>query len=67
MFNPSGSLRMGWDMGVLAPLLFYLLLALPFRLTFANEPVCYTGIYWFEMFIEAAFIIDIPMSELCSM
>lgn len=63
MIDPTKAFRITWDIGVLMPFLIYLLFSMPFRLCFQNDPVCYTGIYWFELTIEVAFIVDIGFSK----
>ena len=48
MINPKNSFRMTWDLAVLLPLLLYLTIMMPFRLCFVNDPVQFSGIYYFE-------------------
>jgi hypothetical protein len=52
MVNPSGSLRVLWDLGVIMPILLYLTIMLPFRICFDNEPVNGTPMFWVEIAIE---------------
>ena len=59
MINPKNAFRMGWDLGVVMPLLVYLTIVMPFRLTFENEAPLFTPIYWWEFLIDMLFIIDI--------
>jgi len=44
------------------PLLLYLAVVLPFRLTFENEAKIFTFVYWFEFMIDMIFIVDIPLN-----
>eukprot|EP00614_Pseudopedinella_elastica_P009557 CAMPEP_0172607538 /NCGR_PEP_ID=MMETSP1068-20121228/27690_1 /TAXON_ID=35684 /ORGANISM="Pseudopedinella elastica, Strain CCMP716" /LENGTH=935 /DNA_ID=CAMNT_0013410567 /DNA_START=183 /DNA_END=2990 /DNA_ORIENTATION=- len=62
MINPSGPFRMTWDLGVVAPLLLYLTVAVPFRLSFENDPPLYSGMYWFEFSFEMIFLVDIALN-----
>ena len=62
MINPKGGFRMSWDLGVLLPFLVYLTIVMPFRLTFVNEAVQFSGIYWFEFLIDMVFIADIALN-----
>ena len=59
MINPRNPFRMTWDLAVLLPFLLYLTIVMPFRLCFANEPILFTPIYWFEFLIDMVFIVDI--------
>jgi hypothetical protein len=59
MINPKKPFRMSWDLLVLMPLLMYLLVSLPFRLCFVNEPSLRSGMFFFELSIEMIFIVDI--------
>ena len=52
MVNPTKPFRMCWDLGLVAPLLLYLTVMMPYRLCFANEPMLNTPSYWFEASIE---------------
>jgi len=45
-------LRVFWDLGVILPIILYLCFILPFRLSFDNEPVFGTKMYWFEFMID---------------
>lgn len=62
MINPKKPFRMGWDMLILMPLLMYLLVSLPFRLCFQNEPDLGSGMFYFELMIEIIFIVDIGLN-----
>ena len=62
MLNPKNSTRMTWDLAIIAPLLLYLAIFLPFRLCFDNEPAVGTPEYWFEFMIDMVFIFDILLS-----
>jgi len=44
------------------PLLVYLAIVLPFRLTFANEAPQFSSVYWFEFIIDMLFILDIILN-----
>ena len=44
--------KLSWDLLVLLPMLLYLAVIMPFRLTFANEPIYGTAVYWFEFTID---------------
>ena len=46
MLSPSRPFRIGWDIGVVMPLLLYLTVVMPYRLCFANEPPLKSGGYW---------------------
>jgi hypothetical protein len=59
MINPKNAFRMTWDLGVVMPLLIYLTIVMPFRLTFQNEARLFTPIYWWEFLIDMLFIVDI--------
>jgi hypothetical protein len=52
MISPKGSFRLIWDFCVITPLLIYLAVMMPFRLCFANEPITFSGAYWFEFMID---------------
>ena len=59
MINPRNHFRLGWDLGVVMPLLVYLTIVMPFRLSFVNEAPPFTPIYWFEFIIDMIFLFDI--------
>jgi len=59
MINPKNAFRVTWDLCVLLPFLIYLILTLPFRLCFVNDPTPFSAIYWFEFTIDFVFIIDV--------
>ena len=42
MINPRNEFRMIWDLCILFPLLMYLTIVMPFRMTFANEAPTYS-------------------------
>jgi len=52
MLSPTRPFRMGWDLGLVVPLLLYLTLVMPYRVCFDNEPVLKSPTYWFEASIE---------------
>jgi len=62
MIIPRNPFRMTWDLAVLLPFLLYLTIVMPFRLCFANEPIIFTPIYWFEFLIDMVFIVDICLN-----
>eukprot|EP00614_Pseudopedinella_elastica_P009436 CAMPEP_0172599062 /NCGR_PEP_ID=MMETSP1068-20121228/19154_1 /TAXON_ID=35684 /ORGANISM="Pseudopedinella elastica, Strain CCMP716" /LENGTH=747 /DNA_ID=CAMNT_0013399195 /DNA_START=167 /DNA_END=2406 /DNA_ORIENTATION=+ len=57
--NPKNKFRMGWDLFLIMPFLIYMTIAMPFRLCFANDPIIFTPMYWFEFMIDMIFIVDI--------
>jgi hypothetical protein len=59
MINPKNKFRLGWDLGVIVPLLIYLAIMMPFRLSFDNEAQRFSLVYWFEFFSDMVFIADI--------
>ena len=52
MINPAGLPRMFWDFLVVMPVLLYLVVIMPYRIAFENDPKIYTPVYWFEFSIE---------------
>eukprot|EP00613_Pedinella_sp_CCMP2098_P050289 CAMPEP_0171819112 /NCGR_PEP_ID=MMETSP0992-20121227/2028_1 /TAXON_ID=483369 /ORGANISM="non described non described, Strain CCMP2098" /LENGTH=198 /DNA_ID=CAMNT_0012433351 /DNA_START=42 /DNA_END=635 /DNA_ORIENTATION=+ len=62
MINPKNKFRMCWDLGVVMPLLVYLAIVLPFRLTFENEAPNFSSVYWFEFIIDMLFLLDILLN-----
>mmetsp|Transcript_9926 Transcript_9926/g.22814 ORF Transcript_9926/g.22814 Transcript_9926/m.22814 type:complete len:504 (-) Transcript_9926:1962-3473(-) len=56
--NPKNKFRMGWDLFLIMPFLIYMTIAMPFRLCFANDPIIFTPMYWFEFMIDMMFILD---------
>jgi hypothetical protein len=56
MFNPRNNFRLSWDLGLMMPLLVYLTVVLPFRLTFENEAPLFTWVYWLEFMIDLLFM-----------
>jgi hypothetical protein len=59
MVNPKKKFRMVWDLGVMIPLLIYLMVMLPFRLAFDNEAPRFTWVYWFEFVSDMVAMADI--------
>jgi hypothetical protein len=59
MVNPKNKFRMVWDLGVMIPLLVYLMVLLPFRLAFDNEAPRFTWVYWFDFFSDMVAMTDI--------
>jgi hypothetical protein len=60
--NPKGRFRMTWDLALVLPLLVYLAVVMPFRLSFNNEPPFGTPVYWIEFAIDLVFIGDITLN-----
>jgi len=44
------------------PLLVYLTVVMPFRLSFANEAPTFSPVYWWEFLIDMIFICDIVLN-----
>lgn len=59
MISPKSGCKLAWDIGLIAPLLIYFTIMIPFRLSFVNDPQCETAMYWFEFVVEVLFVVDI--------
>jgi hypothetical protein len=54
--NPKGNFRITWDLAVMMPLLLYLTVMIPFRLSFGHEATLYSWVYWLEFMVDMLFI-----------